>query len=54
LGFNSSDVDFVRFVNARLDDMRSDGEWTSIYNRWLRDSLGPAPKPPIPVYGRTR
>jgi polar amino acid transport system substrate-binding protein len=52
LGFNEKDVDFVRFVNARLEDMRTDGEWTRIYNRWLRDSLGPAPRPPIPVYGR--
>jgi polar amino acid transport system substrate-binding protein len=52
LGFNEKDVDFVRFVNARLEEMRTDGEWTRIYNRWLRDSLGPAPKPPIPVYGR--
>jgi polar amino acid transport system substrate-binding protein len=54
LGFNSKDVDFVRFVNARLDEMRGNGEWTSIYNRWLKDSLGPAPEPPKPVYGRTR
>jgi polar amino acid transport system substrate-binding protein len=53
LGFNEKDVDFVRFVNARLDQMRSDGEWKTLYNRWLKDSLGPAPKPPIPVYGRT-
>jgi polar amino acid transport system substrate-binding protein len=53
LGFNKKDVDFVRFVNARLDQMRTDGEWKTLYNRWLRDSLGPAPDPPIPVYGRT-
>jgi polar amino acid transport system substrate-binding protein len=53
LGFNEKDVDFVRFVNARLDAMRADGEWTRIYNRWLRDSLGPAPQPPTAVYGRT-
>jgi polar amino acid transport system substrate-binding protein len=53
LGFNKDAVDFVRFVNARLDEMRTDGEWTSIYNRWLRDALGPAPTPPRPVYGRT-
>jgi polar amino acid transport system substrate-binding protein len=53
LGFNEKDVDFVRFVNARLDQMRADGEWKTLYNRWLRDSLGPAPDPPIPVYGRT-
>ena len=52
LGFNSADVDFVRFVNARLAELRSDGEWTAIYNRWLSDSLGPAPQPPKAVYGR--
>jgi polar amino acid transport system substrate-binding protein len=54
LGFNEKDVDFVRFVNARLDEMRDNGEWTRIYNRWLRDALGPAPNPPKAVYGRTR
>jgi polar amino acid transport system substrate-binding protein len=54
LGINSKNVDFVRFVNARLAEMRSDGEWTAIYNRWLADSLGPAPSPPKAVYGRTR
>jgi polar amino acid transport system substrate-binding protein len=54
LGFNERDVDFVRFVNARLDEMRASGEWTTIYNRWLRDALGPAPNPPRAVYGRTR
>ena len=52
LGVNSKNVDFVRFVNARLAQMRSDGEWTAIYNRWLADSLGPAPSPPRAVYGR--
>jgi polar amino acid transport system substrate-binding protein len=36
LGFNKDDVDLVRFVNARLAQMRTDGEWTRIYNRWLR------------------
>ena len=53
LGFNKDDVDFVRFVNARLDEMRADGEWNTLYNRWLKESLGPASAPPIPVYGRT-
>jgi polar amino acid transport system substrate-binding protein len=52
LGINSRNVDLVRFVNAKLADMRSDGEWTAIYNRWLADSLGPAPSPPKAVYGR--
>jgi polar amino acid transport system substrate-binding protein len=53
LGFNKDDVDLVRFVNARLARMRTDGEWTRIYNRWLREALGPAPEPPTAVYGRT-
>lgn len=52
LGMNSRDVDLVRFVNARLAQMRSDGEWTTIYNRWLAAPLGPAPAPPQAVYGR--
>ena len=37
----------------RADEMRADGEWNTLYNRWLRESLGPASAPPIPVYGRT-
>jgi polar amino acid transport system substrate-binding protein len=53
LGFNKKDVDFVRLVNARLAQMRADGEWTRIYNRWLKEALGPAPQPPTAVYGRT-
>jgi polar amino acid transport system substrate-binding protein len=53
LAFNKKDVDFVRLVNARLAQMRADGEWTRIYNRWLKEALGPAPQPPTAVYGRT-
>ena len=52
LGFNAEQVDFVRFVNAVLARMRSNGEWTAIYNRWLAEPLGPAPSPPKAVYGR--
>jgi polar amino acid transport system substrate-binding protein len=52
LGVNAKNVDLVRFVNAKLAEMRSDGEWTAIYNRWLAGSLGPAPSPPTAVYGR--
>ena len=52
LGFKSDQVDLVRFANARLEQLRSDGEWTTIYNRWLKDSLGPAPAPPKAAYGR--
>ena len=52
LGIPAKNVDFVRFANARLAQMRSNGEWTAIYNRWLAEPLGPAPSPPKAVYGR--
>lgn len=54
LGFNADDVDLVRFVNGVLADVRSEGQWTTIYNRWLAEALGPAPAPPKAVYGRSR
>lgn len=46
-------VDMVQFVNGVLEKMRSDGSWTRSYNRWLARTLGPAPTPPTPQYGRT-
>ncbi len=52
LGFNSKDVDLIRFSNDVLAKMRSDGEWKQIYDRWLAEALGPAPAPPKAVYGR--
>jgi polar amino acid transport system substrate-binding protein len=52
LGMNADDVDLVRFVNARLAQMRGNGEWKAIYDRWLAGPLGPAPEPPKAVYGR--
>ena len=53
LAFNSRDVDLIRFANAMLAQMRTDGEWKQIYDRWLADALGAAPAPPKAVYGRT-
>ncbi len=44
--------DFVKFVNGVLEQMRSDGQWTTAYNTWLKSALGPAPAPPVAVYGR--
>jgi len=44
--------DFVKFVNGVLAQMRSDGQWTTAYNTWLKAALGPAPTPPSAVYGR--
>jgi polar amino acid transport system substrate-binding protein len=43
--------EFVRFVNAVLAQMRSDGTWASIYEKWLgRITHAPAPAPPQPHY----
>ncbi|GAA3556718.1 glutamate ABC transporter substrate-binding protein [Microlunatus spumicola] len=53
LGMNAKDVDLVRFVNARLAQMRADGEWKTIYDRWFAEPLGEAPAPPKAVYGRS-
>jgi polar amino acid transport system substrate-binding protein len=52
LAFNSKDVDLIRFANSVLAEMKSDGEWKQIYDRWLAEALGPAPAPPKAVYGR--
>jgi len=52
IGIAPDQTDFVRFVNGALQKMRSDGQWTASYNRWLASSLGKAPAPPVAVYGR--
>jgi polar amino acid transport system substrate-binding protein len=52
LGISQKHPDFVKFVNGVLEQMRTDGQWTTAYNTWLRDALGPAPAPPAAVYGR--
>jgi polar amino acid transport system substrate-binding protein len=39
--------DFVRFVNGVLQQMRTDGRWAAIYDRWLG---APAPTPPAAAY----
>jgi polar amino acid transport system substrate-binding protein len=52
LGVPNGHPEFVKFINAVLEQMRADGQWTTAYNTWLRDALGPAPAPPAAVYGR--
>ncbi|MET4226210.1 glutamate ABC transporter substrate-binding protein [Oerskovia enterophila] len=52
LGIPAQNVDMVKFVNGVLEQMRTDGTWTSLYDEWL-GVLGPAPAPPVAVYGRT-
>jgi polar amino acid transport system substrate-binding protein len=50
LGVAKTHPEMVTFINALLANMRADGTWTSIYNKWLPP---PAPAPPPAVYGRT-
>ena len=54
LGFNQADVYLVRYVNRVLADLKADGRWKATYNRWLADTLGPAPAPPVGVHERAR
>jgi polar amino acid transport system substrate-binding protein len=53
LGFNKDEVYLTRYVNRLLADMKADGRWKAIYNRWLAGPLGPAPAPPVGVHGRS-
>lgn len=56
LGFNKDDVDFVKFVNALLEQMRTNGDWADIYQKWLIDTGAftdeVPPAPPAALYGR--
>jgi polar amino acid transport system substrate-binding protein len=51
LGIPPKNVDFVKFVNAKLAQMRADGTWAAIYRKWLPDK---PPAPPKAVYGRAQ
>jgi len=46
-------IDFVRFVNGVIEQMRTDGRWASIYSKLLVGVLSPTViDPPPAVYGR--
>jgi polar amino acid transport system substrate-binding protein len=47
LAISKQHPDFVRFVNAVLDQLRTDGQWAASYRHWLGTS---APAPPQPQY----
>lgn len=50
LGFPKGRDDFIRFVNAVLEQVKTNGTWTTIYTHWIGDRLGPVPAPPPAVY----
>lgn len=52
LGIQKQHPEFVRYVNAVLEQIKADGRWKASYNKWFAAALGPAPVPPKPVYGR--
>lgn len=42
-------TDLVRFTNAVLDRLRTNGTWKRLYARWM-GRFGPVPNPPTPRY----
>jgi polar amino acid transport system substrate-binding protein len=58
LGINKENVDFVRFVNGVLAQMKTPpapggvSPWMASYNTWLGDDLGKLTAPPTAAYGR--
>ena len=53
LGMAKDKIDFVRFVNGVIEEMRTDGRWKDIYSKWLVGVLSDTViDPPPAVYGR--
>lgn len=52
IGVNSDRVDFVKFINGVLEQMRADGSWAASYQTWLAPTLGEGAGQPVPLYGR--
>lgn len=51
LGMSKKARDLVRFVNAVLERMRTDGEWKRLYARYIGTRIQPRiPDPPAPLY----
>jgi polar amino acid transport system substrate-binding protein len=49
LGLPKGHDPWVRYVNGVLEELRRNGRWGQIYQRWL-SKLGPTPAPPQAVY----
>jgi polar amino acid transport system substrate-binding protein len=50
IGIPKANGDMVRFVNAVLDKIRSDGTWQRSYETWVGSRGGDAATPPAPKY----
>lgn len=51
IGVNKAQSDLVRFVNAVLEQMRTDGSWSTLYDTWVAQLLDrPVPAPPVARY----
>ncbi|MBT0767938.1 glutamate ABC transporter substrate-binding protein [Kineosporia sp. J2-2] len=52
IGITPDDTNFTRFVNAVLEEMRSDGTLDKLYDKWMAGN-GTRPAVPEAVYGRS-
>jgi polar amino acid transport system substrate-binding protein len=50
IGIAQSHPDLVRFVNGVLDQLRADGGWAALYQKWPGRLGGAVPAPPLAVY----
>jgi polar amino acid transport system substrate-binding protein len=50
LGLPPDRPEWVRYVNAVLEQVRDSGRWDELYDVWFRDHLGEDREPPVPEY----
>jgi polar amino acid transport system substrate-binding protein len=52
LAVAASHKEFAQYLNAVLEQVRSDGTWAKLYDTWLAGPLGATSGPPVATYGR--